>query len=107
MSSICRLRARSPKSAIAREVAKAGKHVYTEKPIATTGLEIEALEKTYGVTCTVGHSARLMTGIRVIPRCVADRIGRQGVGASRQMRPVLLGAATRKDHPFLKAAKFQ
>jgi len=67
MSSICRLRARSPKSAIAREVAKAGKHVYTEKPIATTGLEIEALEKTYGVTCTVGHSARLMAGIRVIP----------------------------------------
>jgi predicted dehydrogenase len=54
---------------LAREVAKAGKHVYTEKPIATTleeGLEIEALEKTYGVTCTVGHSARLMAGIRMI-----------------------------------------
>ena len=33
---------------LAREVAKAGKHVYTEKPIASTleeGLEIEALEK--------------------------------------------------------------
>ena len=33
---------------IAREVAKAGKHIYTEKPIASTledGLEIEALEK--------------------------------------------------------------
>src|SRR5690242_6367679 len=54
---------------LAREVAKAGKHVYTEKPIATTleeGLEVEALEKTYGVTCTVGHSARLMAGIRMI-----------------------------------------
>jgi predicted dehydrogenase len=54
---------------LAREVAKAGKHVYTEKPIATTleeGLEIEVLEKTYGVTCTVGHSARLMGGIRMI-----------------------------------------
>src|SRR5690349_22675888 len=52
---------------IAREVAKARKHVYTEKPIASTledGLEIEALEKTYGVTVTVGHSARLMAGIR-------------------------------------------
>ena len=52
---------------LAREVAKAGKHVYTEKPIASTleeGLAIEALEKTYGVSVTVGHSARLMAGIR-------------------------------------------
>src|SRR5262249_21988650 len=52
---------------LAREVAKAGKHVYTEKPIASSleeGLEIEALEKTHGVTVTVGHSARLMAGIR-------------------------------------------
>jgi predicted dehydrogenase len=57
--------------AVAREVAKAGKHVYTEKPIASTleqGLEIEALEKTHGVTVTVGHSARLMAGIRPHPR---------------------------------------
>src|SRR4029079_12299669 len=48
---------------LAREVAKAGKHGYTEKPIASTleeGLAIEALEKTYGVSVTVGHSARLM-----------------------------------------------
>src|SRR5215204_5186288 len=54
---------------LAREVAKAGKHVYTEKPIASTledGLEIEALEKSHGVTVTVGHSARLMAGIRRI-----------------------------------------
>ena len=54
---------------LAREVAKAGKHVYTEKPIASTleeGLAIEALEKTYGVSVTVGHSARLMAGIRLI-----------------------------------------
>src|SRR5215208_6981013 len=38
---------------LAREVAKAGKHVYTEKPIASTleeGLAIEALEKTYRVS---------------------------------------------------------
>lgn len=52
---------------LAREVAKARKHVYTEKPIASTleeGLEIEALEKTYGVSVTVGHSARLLGGIR-------------------------------------------
>jgi predicted dehydrogenase len=54
---------------VAAEVAKAGKHVYTEKPIASTleeGLEIEALQRTYGITVTVGHSARLMAGIRKI-----------------------------------------
>ena len=54
---------------LAEQVAQAGKHVYTEKPIAQTledGLKIEALEKRYGVTVTVGHSARLMAGIRII-----------------------------------------
>ena len=65
---------------IAREVAKAGKHVYTEKPIASTleeGLEIEALEKIYGVTVTVGHSARLMAGIRLIRDAIdAGELGR-------------------------------
>jgi predicted dehydrogenase len=67
---------------IAREVAKAGKHVYTEKPIASTleeGLEIEALEKSYGVTVTVGHSARLMAGIRKIREAAdAGELGRVG-----------------------------
>jgi predicted dehydrogenase len=60
---------------VAAEVAKAGKHVYTEKPIASTleeGLEIAALEKKYGITVTVGHSARLMAGIRQI-RAAIDR----------------------------------
>ncbi len=54
---------------LAEQVAKAGKHVYTEKPIAQTladGLKIEALEKSCGITVTVGHSARLMAGIRII-----------------------------------------
>ena len=54
---------------VAVEVAKAGKHVYTEKPIASTledGLEIAALQQKYGITVTVGHSARLMSGIRSI-----------------------------------------
>ena len=54
---------------MAEMVARAGKHVYTEKPIAQTledGLKIAALEKLYGVTVTVGHSARLMAGIRII-----------------------------------------
>jgi predicted dehydrogenase len=59
---------------LAREVASAGKHVYTEKPIASTleeGLAIEALEASRGVTVTVGHSARLMAGIREIGKAVA------------------------------------
>jgi predicted dehydrogenase len=67
---------------LAREVAKAGKHVYTEKPIASTleeGLAIEALEKTYGVTVTVGHSARLMAGIRAMGQAIeAGELGRVG-----------------------------
>ncbi len=67
---------------IAREVAKAGKHIYTEKPIASTledGLEIEALERTCGVTVTVGHSARLMAGIRRIREAIdAGELGRVG-----------------------------
>jgi len=67
---------------VAREVAKARKHVYTEKPIASSldeGLEIEALEKTYGVTVTVGHSARLMAGIRKIREAIdSGELGRVG-----------------------------
>jgi predicted dehydrogenase len=60
---------------LAIEVAKAGKHVYTEKPIASTleeGLDMAALQQTYGITVTVGHSARLMAGIRQI-RAAIDR----------------------------------
>jgi predicted dehydrogenase len=68
--------------AVAREVAKAGKHVYTEKPIASTleeGIEIAALEKSCGVTVTVGHSARLMAGIRRIREMIdAGELGRVG-----------------------------
>jgi predicted dehydrogenase len=67
---------------LAREAAKAGKHVYTEKPIASTleeGLAIEALEKTHGISVTVGHSARLMAGIREIGRAIAaGELGRVG-----------------------------
>ena len=65
---------------LAIEAAKAGKHVYTEKPIASTleeGLEIAALEARYGVTVTVGHSARLMAGIRRIRTAIdAGELGR-------------------------------
>lgn len=64
---------------LAEQVARAGKHVYTEKPIAQTledGLRIAALEKQYGITVTVGHSARLMAGIRIIK----ERIERGELG---------------------------
>src|SRR3954464_14110497 len=67
---------------LALEVAKAGKHIYTEKPIASTleeGLAIADLEARYGVTVTVGHSARLMAGIRQI-RAAIDS-GELGRGA--------------------------
>ena len=61
-------------------VAKAGKHVYTEKPIASSleeGLEIADLRKTYGVTVTVGHSARLIAGFRQIKAAIdAGELGR-------------------------------
>src|SRR5262245_22827469 len=48
---------------VAAAVARAGKHVYTEKPIADTlenGLRIAALEGSRGVCVMVGHSARLL-----------------------------------------------
>ena len=65
---------------VAREVAKAGKHIYTEKPIASTleeGLEIQGLQEQYAVTVTVGHSARLMAGIRKIREAIdAGELGR-------------------------------
>ena len=65
---------------LAAEVARAGKHVYTEKPIASTldeGLEIAALEERYGITVTVGHSARLMAGIRRMREAVdSGELGR-------------------------------
>ena len=65
---------------LAEQVARAKKHVYTEKPIAQTlddGLRIAALEKQHGITVTVGHSARLMAGIRIIKeRIDAGDLGR-------------------------------
>lgn len=65
---------------MAEMVARAGKHVYTEKPIANTladGLKIAELEQKYGVSVTVGHSARLMAGIRIIKEKIdAGELGR-------------------------------
>jgi predicted dehydrogenase len=65
---------------VALEVAKAKKHVYTEKPIASTledGMAIAALQEKYGITVTVGHSARLMAGIRRMKAMIdAGELGR-------------------------------
>jgi len=65
---------------LAEQVARAGKHVYTEKPIAQTledGLRIASLEQQFGVSVTVGHSARLMAGIRMIrERIDSGELGR-------------------------------
>jgi len=65
---------------LAEQVASAKKHVYTEKPIAQTledGLKIAALQEQHGVTVTVGHSARLMAGIRMIKEKIdAGELGR-------------------------------
>lgn len=67
---------------VAQRVAEAGKHIYTEKPIASTlvdGLAIEALQATHGVTVTVGHSARLLGGIQEMRRRIdAGELGRVG-----------------------------
>ena len=65
---------------MAAAVAKARKHVYTEKPIASTlveGLQIAELVKIFGITVTVGHSARLMGGIRKIREAIdSGELGR-------------------------------
>jgi predicted dehydrogenase len=65
---------------VAAQVAKAKKHAYTENPIASKleeGLEIAALEQKYGITVTVGHSARLMAGIRKIREAIdSGELGR-------------------------------
>jgi predicted dehydrogenase len=58
---------------VAAEVAKARKHIYTEKPIAHTledGLRIEGLQREYGVQVVVGHSARLLAGTRLIKQAI-------------------------------------
>ena len=53
--------------------ARAGKHVYIEKPIATTlvdGLKIAQLERIYGIRVVVGHCARLLAGNRLIRKAI-------------------------------------
>jgi predicted dehydrogenase len=67
---------------VAEEVARAKKHIYTEKPIANTledGLRIERLQEQYGVQVVVGHSARLLVGTRMMKRAIEQGdLGRVG-----------------------------
>jgi predicted dehydrogenase len=53
--------------------ARAGKHVFIEKPIANTmtdGLRVAKLEKAHGVRIVVGHCARLLAGNRLIRQAI-------------------------------------
>lgn len=65
---------------VAEQVAKAKKHIYTEKPISNTlqdGLKMEALQKAHGVQLMVGHSARLLKGTRMIKAAIdSGELGR-------------------------------
>jgi len=65
---------------VAEQAARAGKHVYTEKPIADTlvdGIKLAALGPRYGVRIVVGHSARLLAGTRLMKQAIdAGELGR-------------------------------
>lgn len=59
----------------AERAARAGKHIYIEKPIANTledSLAIAALEKAHGVRVVIGHCARLLSGVRVMRKAMDD-----------------------------------
>ncbi len=67
---------------VAEKVARAGKQVYTEKPIANSlinGMKMEALQAAHGVKVMVGHSARLLKGTRLIREMIdAGELGTVG-----------------------------
>ena len=80
---------------VAEQAARAKKHVYTEKPIANAledGLRIEALETQHGICVTVGHSARLLEGTRMIRDAIdSGELGREmdKLRRTRSYQPVL------------------
>jgi len=65
---------------VAEQAARAGKHVYTEKPIADTlvdGIKLAALAKQYNIQIVVGHSARLLAGTRLMKQAIeSGELGR-------------------------------
>lgn len=60
--------------------ARHGKHVFVEKPIASSlddGVAIARLERLYGVRVAVGHCARMLSGNRYLRGAIsADALGR-------------------------------
>ena len=53
----------------AERAARAGKHIYIEKPIANTmadSIAVATLEPAHGVRIVVGHCARLLSGVRAM-----------------------------------------
>jgi len=65
---------------IAHQAAQAGKHVYTEKPIADSlvnGIKLAALGKKFDIQIVVGHSARLLAGTRMMKQAIdSGELGR-------------------------------
>jgi predicted dehydrogenase len=59
---------------VVEQVAASGKAVYVEKPIANTledALRIVEASRRHGVVLSVGHSARLLAGVRAIHDAIA------------------------------------
>jgi predicted dehydrogenase len=60
-------------AAVIEAAARAGKHVYVEKPIAVDPVEIKevrAIVAETGIVFACGHSARRLAGVREIRRCL-------------------------------------
>ena len=58
---------------VSKQVAEAGKHVYTEKPISNSlsdGLKMAELQSKHNIIMIVGHSARLLSGVKIIKESI-------------------------------------
>ena len=66
--------------AVSKKVAEAGKHVYTEKPISnllSDGIKMAELQSKHNIIMIVGHSARLLSGIKIIKEAIDnDKLGK-------------------------------
>ena len=58
---------------VSKQVAESGKHVYTEKPISnllSDGIKMAELQSKNNIIMIVGHSARLLSGIKIIKEAI-------------------------------------